>query len=323
VRGQPGTVHGDAELFDITWGGSGGGAGGATANYSTYNCNTAGGAGGGGGGMFTLASAGAIVVQTGRIDVSGGDGGAGAYVQYAWYGSYGYYMLSGGGGGGSGGGICLISGDSIIATSTSFDATGGIGGAAPNNPTGTATNGNAGGNGGKGHIYLMDADGVISGLLPGASGTYPTYASGYLKIAPLSAGAARFGEIRAITELFDVGAANPAYLEIDPDTDVLATVSANQEILLYASTAKADTADPLNPDIVTEIPPVLVARVHFSFGATQVDTYNAMSQLNPTGPNRDAFLRVNAFFNYGNVVEAALGPFAYMDGFDINVSFNG
>jgi hypothetical protein len=169
----------------------------------------------------------------------------------------------------------------------------------------------------------MDADGVVTGLLPGASGTYPTFANGYLKIAPLSAGASRFGEIRAITELYDVSAANPAYLEIDPDNDVLATVSANQEILIYASSAKADTADPLVPNIVSEIAPVLVARVHFSFGATQVDTFNAMSQLNPTGPNRDAFVRVNALFAYGNVVEAALGPFAYMDGLDIRVSFNG
>ena len=323
VRGQPGPVHGDAELFDVTWGGSGGGGGGATANYSTYNCNRAGGAGGGGGGMFTLASAGAILCQGGRIDVSGGNGGNGGYIQYAWYSTYGYYMLTGGGGGGSGGGICLISGDNITATATVFDATGGIGGAAPNNPTGNATNPNAGGNGGKGFIYLMDADGAVSGLLPGTPGTYPTFAAGYLKIAPLSAGANRFGAIQAVTELFDVFAADPAYLPLQ-STDILAKVSTGQQILIYASSAKANTGNPLQPNLVTEIPPVLVARAHFALGATQIDTsYNAMGLLNPTGPNRDAYVRINALFSYGNVVEAALGPFAYMDRMDINYSFNG
>jgi hypothetical protein len=323
VRGEPGPVHGDPELFDITWGGSGGGAGGATTEYYTYGDVACGGSGGGGGGMFTLASAGAILCDGGIIDCSGGDGGAGGYGQYAWYGTYGYYHLSGGGGGGSGGGICLISGDNISATNAMFDVTGGKGGAAPNNPTNNSTNNDAGGDGGKGFIYLMDADGVVPGLLPGTSGSYAGYGTGYLTIAPLSAGANRFGEIRAITELYNVFAANPAYLEIDPQNDVLASVSQNQEILLYASTAKADPLNPLQPDIVTEIAPVLVARVHYAFGATQVDTFNAMSQLNPAGPDRDAFVRVNALFNYGNIVEAALGPFAYMDGFDIRVSFNG
>jgi len=323
VRGMPGPVHGDPELFDVTWGGSGGGAGGSTSEYYTYGAVSCGGSGGGGGGMFTLAAAGAIIVQSGTIDVSGGDGGAGGYGQYVWYTTYGYYMLSGGGGGGSGGGICLISGDNITASATSFDATGGAGGASPNNPSNNSTNANVGGAGGKGYIYLMDADGVISGLLPGASGTYPTFSKGYLKIAPLSAGASRFGEIRAITELFSMAVANPEYLEIDPDTDILATVAANQEILIYASTAKANTANPLKPNIATEIGPVLVARVHYALGSSQIDTFNAMSQLNPTGPNRDAFIRINAFFNYGNVVEAALGPFAFMDSMDIHVSFNG
>jgi len=325
VRGQPGPVHGDPELFDVTWGGSGGGAGGSTSEYYTYGAVACGGAGGGGGGMFTLASAGPILVQGGTIDVSGGDGGAGGYGQYTWYGTYGYYKISGGGGGGSGGGLCLISGDTINASNATFDARGGKGGAAPSNPnTSTPPPGaDYGGNGGKGFIYLMDADGVISGLLPSASGSYPTYANGYLTIAPLSAGATRFGEIRAITELFSMSVANPEYLEIDPGSDVLATVAANQEILIYASTAKANAADPLNPDIATELAPVLVARVHYALGSSQVDTYNAMSQLNPTGPNRDAFIRINAFFNYGNVVEAALGPFAYMDSMTIHVAFNG
>jgi hypothetical protein len=49
-----------------------------------------------------------------------------------------------------------------------------------------------------------------------------------------------------------------------------------------------------------------------------------MDQLNPTGPNRDAFLRVDAFFNYGAlIVQAALGPFMSMDRMDVRYSFNG
>jgi len=64
--------------------------------------------------------------------------------------------------------------------------------------------------------------------------------------------------------------------------------------------------------------------VHFALGATQVDTsYDAMDQLNPTGPNRDAYLRLNALFDYGNLVEAALGPFAFVDRIDVTFSFNG
>ena len=246
-------------------------------------------------------------------------------MQYLWYGTYGYYMTSGAGGGGSGGGICLISGDNINASNATFDARGGPGGLASNNPTNTATNTCAGGAGGKGFIYLMDADGTVPGLLPGTSGTYPSYTNGYLKIAPLSAGANRFGDIRAVTELFNIPAANPAYLEFSSATDILATVNnADQEILVYASTAKGDTSDPLVPNVATEIPEVLVARVHYASGATQIDTsFNAMDQLNPTGPNRDAYLRINAFFAYGEIVQAALGPFASMDRVDISYSFNG
>jgi hypothetical protein len=324
VRGMPGTVHGDPELFDVTWGGSGGGAGGATAGYSTTNVNQAGGAGGGGGGMFTLACAGTIHAAGGRIDASGGDGGAGGYKQYLTY-NY-YFMLSGGGGGGSGGGICLISGDNILANNAVFDASGGSGGAAPTITAGTCTNCNRGGNGGKGFIYLMDADGTIPGLLPGTPGTYPSYATGYLTIAPLAAGATRFGEIRAVTELFNVLAANPAFAQIDEDSDILANVSQGQQIFVYMSSAKADLLDPLVPDVASEIPPVLVARVHYALGATQVDadSYMAMDQLNPTGPNRDAYVRIDAFFDYGaQIVQAALGPFMSMDRMDIRYLFNG
>jgi hypothetical protein len=325
VRGMPGPVHGDAELFNVTWGGSGGGAGGATSEYYTYAAVACGGSGGGGGGMFTLACAGAIHCSGGTIDVSGGKGGDGGYGQYLWYTTYGYYMISGAGGGGSGGGICLISGDNINASNAVFDATGGAGGLAQNNPSNNDPTVNAGGAGGKGFIYLMDADGTVPGLLPGTAGTYPSYTNGYLKIAPLADGAARFGDIRAVTELFNIPAANPAYLEFGAASDILATVhNGTQQILIYASTAKADTDDPLVPNTGSEIPDVLVARVHFALGATQIDTsYDAMDQLNPTGPNRDAYIRINAFFDYGEIVQAALGPFASMDRVDISYSFNG
>jgi len=48
-----------------------------------------------------------------------------------------------------------------------------------------------------------------------------------------------------------------------------------------------------------------------------------MGDLNPMGPARESYLRINALFDYQNLVEAALGPFAYMDRVDINYSFNG
>jgi hypothetical protein len=327
VRGMPGTVHGDAELFDVTWGGSGGGAGGTMPEYYTYGAVACGGTGGGGGGSFTLTCAGTILAAGGRIDVSGGDGGAGGYGQYAWYGTYGYYMVSGGGGGGSGGGICLISGDNIVANNAVFDARGGGGGTAPSIPAGaTCINCNGGGAGGNGFIYLMDADGVVPGLLPGTSGTYPAFSTGYLTIAPLAVGANRFGEIRAITQLFSAFAANPAYSQINENTDILANVAQGQQIFVYMTSAKADPANPLVPDVASEIAPVLVARVHFALGAAQVDadSFMAMDQLNPTGPNRDAFVRVDALFEYGSqIVQAALGPFMSMDRMDIRYSFNG
>ena len=49
-----------------------------------------------------------------------------------------------------------------------------------------------------------------------------------------------------------------------------------------------------------------------------------MSDLNPFGiPQREAFVRVRADFDYANGVEAALGPFASMDEITIDISFNG
>ena len=76
---------------------------------------------------------------------------------------------------------------------------------------------------------------------------------------------------------------------------------------------------------VTPSEPVQLVTVR-GLGATQVDadSYSAMDQLNPTGPNRDAFLRVDAFFDYGaQIVQAALGPFMSVDKIDIRYLFNG
>lgn len=172
----------------------------------------------------------------------------------------------------------------------------------------------------------MDPDGLISGLFPNGTGTYPTFTGGYLTISTFTSAGDRFGDTHAVTELFNIPASNPAYLQFNQSQDILAHVgNATQEILLYASSAKADAKNPLKPNIATEIPQVLVGRVFYQNGSTTVDTnsYNAMDQLNPTGPNRDAFVRIDALFKYGNLVEAALGPFAYMDRVDINYSFNG
>jgi hypothetical protein len=49
-----------------------------------------------------------------------------------------------------------------------------------------------------------------------------------------------------------------------------------------------------------------------------------MRDLNPTGaPDRDAFTRIDARFDYTDPVEAALGPFASIDQVDISFTFNG
>jgi hypothetical protein len=323
VRGMPGALYGDPEVFNVTWGGSGGGAGGSNTDYSTFGVHHAGGGGGGGGGSLTIYSAGSIIGTGGKIDASGGGGGAG--VNKAWTASPTNSTNSGGGGGGAGGAICLVSGENIALTASVLDATGGAGGAAPTSATGNCTNCNGGGAGGNGIVYLMDPDGIVSGLLPNGEGTYPLFAGGFLSIATFNAAGDRFGDTRAVTELFGIPASNPSYLEFDPSNDILAHVSnASQQILIYASSAKADVADPLVPNVVTETPEVLVARVHFALGATQVDTsYDAMDQLNPTGPNRDAYVRLKALFEYGNLVESAVGPFAFMDRVDVSFSFNG
>lgn len=64
--------------------------------------------------------------------------------------------------------------------------------------------------------------------------------------------------------------------------------------------------------------------MRFEAGAATVDITGDMGNLNPTGiPDRDAFSRVYASFEYDNGIDAALGPFAAMDSFTVRFSFNG
>ncbi len=321
VRGQPGPTYGDRALAVILYGGSGGGAGGSMANWNTPKTQ-AGGSGGGGGGSVTIVAAGAIIVGTGAvIDASGGDGGAGKIVVQSAPNNW--QSTSGGGGGGAGGSISLISGSTISVTGALLDARGGLGGA--RSDVGTAFNCNAcnaGGAGGRGFIFMMDADGQIAGLVPGTPGNYNGFATGVLTISQFDA--SRFSSIAAVTELFPTLAANPVYQPLAPG-DILAHVNVGQQIRVFASSAKADVDDPLVPNITTESPQVEVAVVRQGAGATVVDVVpGAMSLLNPSGvPARDAFVRIEARFEYGNPVEAALGPFAFMDRVDVTVQFNG
>jgi hypothetical protein len=321
VRGESGPVYGDRELAVILYGGSGGGAGGAMANWNTPKTQ-AGGSGGGGGGSVTIVAAGAIIAGSGAaIDATGGDGGAGRItVQSA---AQQWQSTSGGGGGGAGGSISLISGSTISITGALLDARGGAGGLRSDVGTSFTCNAcNGGGAGGKGYIFMMDADGQISGLVPGTPGQHDSFSTGVLTISQFDA--SRFSSIAAVTELFPVLTADPAYMPL-ASADILAHVNTGQKIHVFASSAKGDTDDPLLPNITTETAQVEVALVRHAAGATTVDIMpDAIALLNPAGvPARDAFVRIDARFEYGDPVEAALGPFAFMDRVDLTIQFNG
>jgi len=321
VRGESGPTYGDRELAVILLGGSGGGGGGSMANWNTPK-SQAGGSGGGGGGSISIVASGPILVSSGGvIDASGGSGGNGRIVVQSQPNSW--QSTSGGGGGGAGGSISLISGDTITVTGGLLDVRGGLGGLRSDVGTGLSCNAcNAGGNGGKGYIFLMDADGQIAGLLPGTPGNYDNYTTGVLTISEFDA--TRFSSISAVTELFPALTANPAY---DPMSaaDILALCNTNQKIHVWASSAKADINDPLKPNIISETTPVEVAVASHASGGTAIDPIpGAMAALNPSGtPARDAFIRIEARFEYASPVEAALGPFAYIDRVDVTITFNG
>jgi hypothetical protein len=317
VRGQPGATYGDREAALVLLGGSGGASGGSVHVYSFGAQQQAGGAGGGGGGSITVVAAGNILGSGAQILARGGDGGRGNIKIYST--SFAWDTVSGGGGGGAGGLISLISGGDISLAGALVDASGGTGGARGNAGTSVGCSScNAGGNGGKGFIFLMDADGLISGFLPGSPGDYDTqYANGILTIRAFDA--SRFSSISAITELFPALAANPSYQGLLP-TDIAGNVNPGQSITVYLSSSRADGDEPLLPDIASEIPDFEVAKVTFSAGAALVTITGNAANLNTA--NRDAFVRVRAVFAYTNGVEAALGPFASMDRVTIVFSFN-
>jgi hypothetical protein len=325
VRGMPGPTYGDREIAVNTMGGSGGGAGGSHYTYYYSGTNTTGGAGGGGGGSVSIICAGAILVQGGIIDVSGGNGGKGRFFDaYKAVGGTGWDRTSGGGGGGAGGSLALISGANVLVTGGQLDASGGDGGPRGNDGLGTSCSAcNKGGDGGKGYLFLMDADGEIEGFIPNEPGEYDNDPRGVLTISEFNAD--RFSSITAVTELFPVTAANPAYLPYDPSEDVKGLVSDGQKIRILVSSAQSDAVNPLLPDISTEISPFEVALIEYSNGATKVTVTGDMSDLNvtPGSPNREAFVRVQAKFDYTNSVEAALGPYALVDEVTISYEFNG
>jgi hypothetical protein len=321
VRGQSGPVYGDREIEDVILGGSGGGGGGSISVWSGPK-NQAGGAGGGGGGAVAIIAAGPIVASGGKIDASGGDGGRGQIATQSAPNNW--HSTSGGGGGGAGGAITLISGAGISLSGATLDASGGAGGVRGDVGSNLSCSAcNAGGDGGNGFIFLMDSDGTIDGFIPGTPGEYDTFGTGVLTISEFTA--TRFSSIAAITELFNVLSANPDYTPLSPG-DVLAVVNnTGQRIRVLVSSAKGNPDAPLLPDISTEIAMFEVALVRFETGSVVVEPTGDMNDLNPAGqvPARDAFVRVRANFEYDDGVEAALGPFASIDRFDISFEFNG
>jgi len=332
IRGAPGAIYGDREALDYC-GGSGGGAGGAFSGWAhTQNSTGSGGGGGGGGGFLEILSAGPLIC-TGTIDVSGGNGGDGDF--YKWTGQA-WTNTSGAGGGGSGGTASLISGEQIDLSGGVVNALGGLGGkrAPPTTDfTGTCNSCNAGGDGGKGYIFLMDADGIIAGVTPGPSapgqpGNHNGYATGVLTIRSFDAN--RFGGVNAVTELYAVRVANPTYLPMS-GSDVMAVVAPTQSISLQMSSARPDPDNPLVPLLSSETPVFEVATI--GPGASgSVTTVNNLglgvegditTLLNPSGvPLRDAFIRVIGVFKYTDPKQAALGPFMAMEEVTIHFDFN-
>ena len=304
VRGQPGPVYGDRLIDTNTMGGSGGGAGGAHYQYNYSGANSSGGAGGGGGGHVSIIAAGPILVQGGEIDASGGNGGKGRfYDAYKAVGSSGWGRNTGGGGGGAGGSIALISGAQMVLTSGVLNAAGGAGGERGTAGTSSTANAsNAGGDGGAGFILLMDADGDIEGFLPqgpetgaGVAEEYDSDARGVVTISPFDA--SRFSAITAITELFPVTAAKPAYLQYNAATDIAGFVAnVNQRIRVRVSSATGSPDDPTIADPGTEIPDFEIAILQFGGSGTAVVVTGSMANLNatPGTPDRRAFVRVAA-----------------------------
>jgi hypothetical protein len=308
-------------MLDILCGGSGGGGGGTCHTVSYSTTSGSGGSGGGGGGMLEIYCRGDVYVS-GTITVAGGDGGKGAiFAMYSPVPTS--YMPTGPGGGGSGGGLVLISGANISAAGGILDASGGHGGLPANAGTSIGCSAcNDGGDGSVGYVLAMDLDGVIEGLIPGEPGEYDT-PYGVFTISRFQS--ERFGIMQAVTELFHVGTAAPRYSDI-LEADVAGVVhNADQRIELYASSAVGDASDPLQPDPTTETEPALVAVIEYAGGGVRVTPEpGGMSALNPTGDDsRRPFARILGLFDYGNDIEAAAGPYAYLDSVTLRFDFNG
>jgi hypothetical protein len=325
---MPGPTYPDREAFDVLMGGSGGGAGGSAHGwYNSGGGIAAGGGGGGGGGFLEILSAGNIAVSSaGVISVAGGDGGQGYFLlqqNNTWT------KVAGSGGGGAGGTLSLISGNAILlAGAMTVNALGGVGGPPPSGAPAitSCSRCNGGGDGGKGYIFLMSATGDIGGGFipgsptPGQPGNYDAFDYGVLTIRSFDVN--RFGGVSAITELYSPGAANPAYLNL-ASTDILALASGDQQIKIWATSAKSDPDEPTSPDITSEIGAIEMAIVSASGGSTNVTIVGDMSDLHPSGaPARDAFIRWRADFVYNDPVEAALGPFMVMDEITVSITFN-
>ncbi len=155
----------------------------------------------------------------------------------------------------------------------------------------------------------------------GMTGDHDSFEFGILSVRQFDPD--RFGGIAAVTELFNVGSANPMYLPM-ADTDVLGNVNAGQKIIISLSSAKGDPDNPLLPALISELlPAVEIARVEPAGGGSAVDITGDMSALNQFGtPDREAFIRVIADFDYDDPAQAALGPFASLDEVTTTFSFN-
>jgi len=327
VRGKGGVNYGDRLVAETNIGGSGGAGGGNTYAWGGNAKATSGGGGGGGGGSIGIIAAGQILLAGGSINASGGDGGNGNIGG----GSNSWYAVGGGGGGGGGGTIALISGGNIDLSGGTLSTAGGAGGPRASNVAGGCNGCNAGGDGARGFIFLMDADGDIDGFLPqgpetgtGQADEYDSDTRGILTISPFDA--TRFSSITAITELFPVTAAKPAYIQYNPAQDIIGFVAnTGQRIRVRVSAAESNAEDPTIAAPATEIPNFEVAVLQFGTTGTQVIETGDMENLNatPGQPDRRAFVRVRAAFEYDDGVEAALGPFAHIDEFKITYAFNG
>ena len=129
--------------------------------------------------------------------------------------------------------------------------------------------------GGNFEIYVMDRDGAITGL-GRPIGTDFAYPNGVLVVSDFQAD--RFTGSSAITELFGVNAADPEYLPLSP-SDIVGHANSGQRVRVLVSSAKG-SADPLLPDLATEIAAFEVAVLSSVGAGTTVDITGDLSGLN-------------------------------------------